>query len=287
MADGNGVTGKGGREGGVRVKAGGTNAGTAAPAMQAEEEEGGGAPEWVVTFSDMMSLLLCFFVLLFSMSTIEKDKFKELALSLQSALGVDEVPQAGTREGLEMKKHEAEAKPEAVDELGGMIKKEMNDIKSNVEEFIVKNQLGGQVNAKVDGRGVVITISDVVLFPAGEAEINPEASQLMEKLKDLLQEFHYRVRVDGHTDDVPIHTDKYPSNWELSAARASRIVRYFIENGVAPERLSAQGFAEFHPLVDNSTPENRGKNRRVEIVYTREAMEQEMAKKRGLAKDGS
>jgi len=270
----------GGRQGGTRENGG--PPGLSDLALSASGEEGEGADEWIVTFSDMMSLLLCFFVLLFSMSTVEKEKFKQLALSLQSALGTQEVPQAGTREGLEMKKREAKPQPEAVDELGGMAKKEMKNIQSDIEEFIVKNRLGGKVNAKIDGRGVVITISDVVLFPAGEAEINPEASKLMEKLKELLREFDYKVRVDGHTDNVPINTPQYPSNWELSTARASRIVRYFIENGIAPQRLSAQGFAEYQPLVDNSTPENRAKNRRVEIVYTREAMEQQLAERHGL-----
>lgn len=270
----------GGGQGGMRASGGAP--GSSDLGLSASGDEGEGADEWIITFSDMMSLLLCFFVLLFSMSTIEKEKFKQLALSLQSALGTQEIPQAGTREGLEMKKKEAKPKPEAVDELGGMAKKEMKKIKSDIEEFIVKNQLGGKVNAKIDGRGVVITISDVVLFPAGEADINPEASPLMEKLKELLKEFDYKVRVDGHTDNVPINTPQYPSNWELSTARASRIVRYFIDNGIAPERLSAQGFAEYQPLADNSTPENRAKNRRVEIVYTREAMEQQLAERHGL-----
>ncbi len=243
-----------------------------------EEDECEEAPAWITTFSDLMSLLLTFFVLLFSMASLNEQKFKQVLESIQSALGVEEVPQAGTREGLEMMNIKAEPTPNAVDELGGMVQKEMEDIKSKVEEFIMKNKLGGQVQAKIDGRGAVITISDVVIFPVGEAEVTRSGLKILDKIVDLLKQFPYRVRVEGHTDNVPIHTAKYPSNWELSTARAARIVRYFIEHGVDPKRLSAEGFAHYRPIATNSTPTGRAKNRRVEIVYIREDIINKFAK---------
>lgn len=246
------------------------------------EDEAEGAPGWITTFSDLMSLLLTFFVLLFSMASLNEQKFKQVLESIQSALGVQNVPQAGTREGLEMLSMEKKAEPNAVDELGGLVKKEMEEIQSEIEEFIMKNKLGGQVKAEVDGRGAVITISDVVIFPVGEAEINESGLAILDKLVEMLKQFPYRVRVEGHTDAVPINTVKYPSNWELSTARAARIVRYFIEHGIEPERLSAEGFAHYRPVADNSTPEGRARNRRVEIVYIREDILNQLAKKIGL-----
>ncbi len=235
-----------------------------------EEEESSG--DWIVTFSDLMSLLLTFFILLFSFSTVEQNKFKQLLESIKDALGVQQVPEAGTREGLEAIHLDTLKKEVAVDELGAMVQREMKEIQSKVEEYILKNKLQGLVNVQVGDRGAVITISDVVIFPQGEAEFNPDAYPILEKMVDLLKQFPYKVRVEGHTDNVPIHTEKYPSNWELSTARAARIVRYFISRGIPPERLSAMGFAHYRPIADNNTPEGRAQNRRVEIVYTRESI---------------
>ena len=238
-----------------------------------QEEESGEEAGWIVTFSDLMSLLLCFFILLFSFSTIQEQKFKELLASLQSAFGVDQVPEAGTREGLEMlNRNTTTTDPKAVDELGGMVQKEMEKIKSEVEEFVMKNKLGGKVQVEVGERGAVITISDVIIFPPGEADFTRQATPILEKITDLLRQFPYKVKVEGHTDNQPIHTEKYPSNWELSTARAAKLVRYFIDHGIDPTRLSAEGYAEYHPIADNTTPEGRARNRRVEIVYTRESI---------------
>jgi len=158
-----------------------------------------------------------------------------------------------------------------------MVQKELEKIQSEIEEFVMKNKLGGQVKAKVDGRGAVVVVSDVVLFRVGEADISLEGLALATHLSKLLKEFPYRVRVEGHTDNIPIHTVQYPSNWELSSARASSLVRFFIEHEIPPERLSAEGFAEYRPIADNSTAEGRAQNRRVEVVYIREDVINKMA----------
>ena len=248
-------------------------------------DDGGEDAGWIVTFSDLMSLLLTFFILLFSFASIEEQKFKKLLESLRDAFGVQQVPEAGTREGLEMIKSDVEEQVMAVDELGGLVQKEMQEIQSQVEEFVMKNRLQGKVEVRTGDRGAVIVISDVVIFPVGEAEFNPEAYPILEKMAELLKQFPYKVRVEGHTDNVPIQTNRYPSNWELSTARAARIVRYFISKGIDPNRLSAEGFAHYRPIADNSTLEGRAKNRRVEIVYTRESIIEGIKKKLGVSID--
>ncbi len=246
--------------------------------LEPEEEHPEGAPEWMVTYGDLVTLLLCFFVLLFSMSKVEKDKFEAIAASLKSAIGKDQVPDAGTQLGLTMKTSQDSIKQNAVDELGGLVKKEIEKIDSEVKEFIFANQLGGQVKTKVDEKGYVITISDVILFLPGKAVIEDGAYLLLEKIKDILSRFQYNVRIEGHTDNTPIKNQFYPSNWELSSARACEVVRFFIDKGIPPERLSAEGFAEYRPVATNDTPDGRALNRRVEIVFVREAMEKELQK---------
>jgi chemotaxis protein MotB len=244
------------------------------PSPIAEDEGGGGAPEWMCTFSDLVTLLMCFFVLLFAMSTIQEETFKELIESMKSALGVQQIPETGTREGLVMMAQPApDAKQErqdnAMDELGGMVQKEVEEIVSDVKELVMFNKLGGKVKVEETDEGAVITISDMVLFQPGESTISPGGLDVMTKIAKVLAQFAYPIKVAGHTDNVPIQTARFASNWELSASRASDVVRFLISQGIDPRLLSAQGYAEFRPTADNKTDAGRAKNRRVEIVYER------------------
>ena len=251
------------------------------PAAEEEEEdegdEGGGVPAWVMTFADLVTLLMVFFVLLFAMGSIEDEKWRLIKESLKSALGTESIPEAGTRQGLDvidMKINEESIN--AVDEVGAMVAKEIEEIASEVEEFVYKNKLAGQVQVSSDERGAVITISDVVLFPPGQATMGPEGKKVIKQVFDLLNQFHYQVKIEGHTDDTPIHTERFPSNWELSASRAAEVARMFVQTGFPAENLSIEGLAEFRPKVPNNGPENRAVNRRIEIVYQRGSIRKEM-----------
>jgi len=257
-------------------KGSGTTDENAAPVLNppvsigGDDEGGGGAPEWMCTFADLVTLLMCFFVLLFAMSTIQEETFKELVQSLKSALGVQQVPETGTREGLRMNAgtDTTEPKDHAVDELGGMVQKEMEEIVSDVRELIMFNKLGGQVRVEETDDGAVITISDMVIFGPGEFRLSEDGRIIMEKVAMVLAQFHYPVTVSGHTDALPMGRND-DSNWELSTRRATSVVRFLISMGIDPAELKAQGFAHYRPVADNRTPEGRAKNRRVEITYER------------------
>jgi chemotaxis protein MotB len=247
----------------------------AAPNSDEVEEGETGAPLWMCTFADMVTLLMCFFVLLFAMSSTQQESFKELIKSLKSALGVQQVPEAGTREGLIMHKvPNEEIKKEAIDELGGMVQKEIDNITSEVRELIMFNQLAGQVKVTGDELGATITISDVLLFPAGGAAMTREGIDMIRKIVNILSQFSYHVKIAGHTDNIPIKTTQYASNWELSANRACEVVRILVEQGLDPTLLSAEGYAEYRPIATNDTAAGRGQNRRVEIIYERRAIAQ-------------
>lgn len=244
------------------------------PAEEEDEaiDDGGGdeIPAWIVTFADLVTLLMVFFILLFAMGEIEEDKYRQIKESLKKALGDAPTPEAGIREGLDViKREEGEPKIIAVDEVGAMVAKEISDIASEVEEFVFKNKLTGQVQVSSDERGAVITISDVVLFPAGQSGITPVGKKITKQIFDLLRQFNYNVKIEGHTDNTPIRTDKFPSNWELSAARASNVARMLVDSGFPASMLSVEGFAEFRPKLPNDSPQNRAVNRRIEIVYQR------------------
>lgn len=237
-----------------------------------------GLPGWMGTYADMVTLLFAFFTLLFAMSSINEMKFEQLMMSLSSAIGTDQVPEAGTREGLQMANSEERDLQEinAVDELGGMVQREMDDIVSEVEELVMFNELQGAVDVSENSEGVVITISDVIIFRTGDAEISPEGRKIIEKIAEILKQFVYTITIEGHTDNRPITSGIYKSNWELSGMRAIDIVHTLIASGIDPRLISARAFGEFQPIAPNDTPENMAKNRRVEIVYERKTIEQQI-----------
>lgn len=239
-----------------------------------DESSGRGTPGWLATFADLVTLLMCFFVLLFAMSTTQQETFKELVDSLRSALGVQSVPETGTREGLTMHAVPSE-KPvdnQKIDELGGMIQKEMDDIVSEVRELVMFNKLGGMVSVAETDVGVVITLSDLLLFDPGGTELTPRGLDIMKKVASILSRFAYHVKIKGFTDAAPISTPEIPSNWELSSLRACSVVRLIVDKGVNPQLISAEGYAQYHPVATNDTQQGRARNRRVEIVYERDSI---------------
>ncbi|MEW6243661.1 MAG: OmpA family protein [Bacillota bacterium] len=225
---------------------------------------------WLTTYGDLVTLLLTFFVFLFAFSTIDARKFRETALSLQGALGVLDGgkslrtdPYIDPEEG-SLYQEEGEAEEDLED------RKQLEELREKLEQHIRDKGLEAVVVSATEERGIILRFSDNVLFDLGSADLKPEARRILSDLADLIREIPNHVRVEGHTDNLPIHTEKFPSNWELSTGRASTVVRYFVEeHGLAPERLSVAGYGEYRPLVDNSTEANRRLNRRVDIVLLR------------------
>ena len=240
---------------------------------------GGGAPEWMGTFADLVTLLMCFFVLLFAMSTTQQETFKELVDSLRSALGVQAVPESGTREGLTMHTvpSEAPSEKQEIDELGGMIQKEMEEIVSEVRELVMFNKLGGLVNVSESEMGVVITMSDMLLFERGGVVLSEMGHDVLKKVASVLSRMAYHVKVKGHTDNSEPQSKQFPTNWELSASRAAAVVRLLVENGVDPRYISAEGYSHYDPIATNDTAQGRARNRRVEIVYERDSIARDFA----------
>jgi len=140
-------------------------------------------------------------------------------------------------------------------------------VKSQLASFIKEENLGASVSVRSEERGIVVSFQDPVLFALGSAELTTQAKEILYKVGSLLLDIPNYIRVEGHTDDLPIHTARYPSNWELSVARATSVVQELIRSlGFPPERLSATGYGEYRPRVPNTSDANRQLNRRVSIV---------------------
>lgn len=220
-----------------------------------KEEGKKGAPEWMVTYGDMMSLLLCFFVLIVSFSSIQLAEFQKAMGSLRGALGV-----LKTRSSV-IKLQDIE-----IPHLTGFKRVELNRAIEAMRKLIEQKRLEGLVKMKITRKGIAIRLLTPVLFELGKAEIKPEAYPILDRIIDMAKALPNRVRIEGHTCNLPIHTPEFPSNWELSAIRAIKVVHYFQDvGGIDPRRLYYMGFGEYHPLVPNTSEENRAKNRRVEI----------------------
>lgn len=230
------------------------------------ESVGSSAPGWMVTYSDLVTLILVFFVLLFSFSSLDLQRFHAIMTSLQGSWGILESGRSlNPWERLDFGSLEPMIPVESL-----IPTTQMEEMVLELETFILENDLQDLVDITVQERGVVVRFADQVLFDSGRAVLKPESRRILDRVADSLRRWPNQIRVEGHTDNVPIHNEQFPSNWELSTARATRVLRYLVEEqGLQPTRLAAVGYGEFRPLRPNDTPADRAVNRRVDIVLLR------------------
>jgi len=198
--------------------------------------EGG---DWLTTYADMMTLLMTFFVLLFAMSTLDPVKLENFGQSF------------GEHQGSRKKTK----------------KVSLSQINKEVKKLVVSQELQKQVKVRMDARGVTLEIASDLAFNVGRADLSPAIKIFLAKLVGTMKKATYAIAVEGHTDNIPIRSSIFPSNWELSAARSSAVIRYLTAQGVAPDKFRAIGFGDTAPKAPNNSPENRAKNRRVDITF--------------------
>ena len=264
--------------------------------MGGEEEAEESDERWLLTYADMITLLMALFMVLFSISSVNVSKFVTLQRSLQDAFSGRILPggRALKESGGSTTSPTVAATPPTTAPAvtadgagkGGKIdakaaaaaaakaeQKDFKALKARVDAYVDKHGLQSKVTTIVTKDGLVIRLlTDKLLFSSGSATVQPGGRGLLSKVGGLLRaENQHIIRVRGFTDPVPIHTAAFPSNWELSAGRAASVVRAFAEAGVAPERLEAAGRAALDPLTSNATALGRARNRRVEVLLPRVA----------------
>lgn len=270
---------------------------------KANDEDGQGAPAWVMTFADLMSLLMCFFVLLLSFSEMDVQKFKLIAgamknaFGVQSKLNVDSSPKGTsiiaqefspgkpvptalkemrqsttdeTKNNLDFTDSFTKNSPEQVTEqffkeASARLEEKTQDLTEVLENEINK----GLLEVETKENEIMIRIREKGSFPSGSAKLQPSFLPVLKKIGEVLVSVEGKIIVAGHTDNVPISTSKYPSNWLLSAARSAAVVHYLTQSGfVKPDRIQIRAHAETQPIAPNDSELNRAKNRRVEIVVS-------------------
>ena len=227
--------------------------------------EGGheNAERWLLTYADLITLLMVFFVVLYSMSSADSSKWKQVSAALQQAFNIDVLQGQAA-----MSIADAPAAPAPpIDSLISDAEvPQVARLQSKIEAVLDGASQAPDVTVGVDREGVVIRVSGSYLFDSGRAELKPNSLAVLNAIASELRPLANDIRVDGHTDSIPIDSPRYPTNWELSTARALAVTRYFSEtDGIRADRLMAAGFGEFRPLVPNDTREHRAQNRRVEI----------------------
>lgn len=264
------------------------------------EESSGGEASWMNTFADLMNLLLCFFVLLFAMSTVDAEKWEQLIKSMQkSSFSILSSGGASVGDGMmissgvsqlemlddyykektnsadneveesEPKDKEAEptAEEEVKEEFDAMGLKESEKMAEQIEQMLKEKQIETQAEVDVNAQFVRITLNGALLFDSAQSQIREDALPLVDKLSMILENYNSnQIEIEGHTDNVPISNDKYENNDVLSAYRAFAVKDYILEHtALEPGKIYAAGCGEYNPVADNSTPEGRARNRRVEI----------------------
>ncbi len=211
---------------------------------------------WLLTYADLITLLLAFFIVMYSISRIDSGKFSEVTSALTSVF-------AGSKLGIQSP--EDLSSELAINKL--LNKGNLGVLETQIQKIAVQLDVGKQLSTDMQARGLIIHISESAFFDPGQSELKTGAKMLLDLLSVQLLKLPNHLRVEGHTDNIPINTPEYPSNWELSTARAMSCLRYLVDKiGISPRKISASGYGQYRPLAANDTPEGRAKNRRVDIV---------------------
>jgi chemotaxis protein MotB len=219
--------------------------------------EAGGRERWLVTYADLITLLLVFFIILYAMSSrIEGEKFQQLATSLATSIK-KATPKVSDKRAYQRDDSKQTRRFKATADA--------------VLESLIRTDPKSDVKVDIDERGMVVSLIDTSFFEPGSSAIKPEGRRVLNRIAGNFKGLKNDFRVEGHTDSIPIRTARFPSNWELSAARATAVARFLInQSHVSSTRVSVAAFAENHPVASNGTAEGRKRNRRVDIVILKE-----------------
>jgi chemotaxis protein MotB len=254
--------------------------------MKRKQQQHVNHDRWLVSYADFITLLFAFFVVLYSSAQVDKRKAGRLALAIQVAfqeLGVFQT--SNTKIPLSEDEEIPFEKVQVVDNVkkGADLKQFVNPMKGVLSSATEAQSLQAaeeaiqkaldpeikrrEVSMSMRREGLVVSLKEMGFFDSGSATIRPGSLDAISRLADVLRERPENLRVEGHTDNVPIHTARYATNWELSTARATELIQLLITNyGIPPSHLSAAGYGEFHPVASNDTPEGRAQNRRLDVV---------------------
>lgn len=249
-------------------------------ALKKEPEKHVNHERWLVSYADFITLLFAVFVTLYAMSQSDKKKAEEVMQSIQQSFGMIQSGAPSPKMNV-LPSSQVNITPSIRPEISvapgtrsarGQFKtradeKDFRQIKSSIDAYLVKQGAQSKVSLTITRRGLIVSLKEAGFFDSGQAQIKSSAYELINTISEVMTQYNNPLRLEGHTDNIPISTSQFPSNWELSTARAVNGLKYLVKNfDVDPDKISATGYAEFRPMADNATAEGRAKNRRVDLV---------------------
>lgn len=216
---------------------------------------------WLIPYADFVTLLFAFFTALYAVTAVDATRLPSMAEGMRAAVGA-EVKRPPTTGGGVLPGGESVVTPEPPVQPGA---------REAIERELREDLAAERLELVEDRRGLVLAVPEAFSFETGRADLSGAAAGLMGRVAGVLRTLPNAVRVEGHTDNTPIHTPRFTSNWDLSTARATEVVAFFIDAGLTPDRLSAAGYSEYHPRAGNDTADGRARNRRVDIIILNEA----------------
>ncbi|QSA98885.1 flagellar motor protein MotD [Methylococcus sp. EFPC2] len=249
------------------------------------DEEHTSHERWLVSYADFITLLFAFFVVMYSISSINEGKYRVLSESLNEIFSDPKghpVPQRAAepiqigeiKRSPDIHEEMPPASPDVVDLKNGQLRDEQTQLANaaeQIERVLAPYIQEDLIAVKKEGNWIEVEMKSGLLFGSGSADLAPAAIPIIEKLADIFAPLESLINVEGHTDDKPINTAQFPSNWELSSARAASVVHQLMRSGLDPVRMAAIGYGEYHPVTDNLTEEGRYKNRRVVLILQAKA----------------
>jgi len=224
---------------------------------------------WLLPYSDMLTLLLALFIVMFAMSKVDTEKFKQMSESFNVILqgGTGALKDNGGGSGNNILVDSASSS----NEKNGIVEQDkMAVMKNTLEQDIKEKGYEDKVKVDLNGEGLAISIQDTVIFNSGDADILSDFNPVLIHMSDMIKDLDNEIRISGHTDNVPISNKKFRSNWDLSYMRAANVMNFMVDSGyVAPNKFSIQAYGEYKPKYDNSTEDGKAKNRRVDILIVR------------------
>lgn len=245
------------------------------------EEEHDNSERWLLSYADFITLLMIFFIIMYSMSNVDSEKYKQITSSLSSAFGggsgITMIDTGGSNNSiiniendLSPQQQEKEQQDNGSGTSNMTESQRLEQVKKNVDQYLKDTGLDSNVGTSIEARGLVLSFKDALFFDSGKASIHPEQAKNLVAIGKILNQSIINqsyIRVEGHTDNVPMKNYLYNSNWDLSVMRASNVAQLIIsESGIKPNRVSVVGYGEYRPKGDNNTVEGRASNRRVDIL---------------------
>lgn len=225
----------------------------------------------MLTYSDMITLLMMFFIIMYASSNVDATKYRQISDSFKIAFSGGQTI-VGSGDSMDAKNSSARSNKESNvqvknDKVNQQEENRLNQVKQTIDNYIQQNNMTGSVSTEIEERGLVVSIRDTLFFDSGKADVKPEFQKKIVEIGKILNTIDNYIRIEGHTDNVPISNYKYMDNLDLSTSRSNAVLRVLAnQSNINPKRLTSMGYGEQRPIADNNTEAGREKNRRVDIV---------------------